>query len=208
MSGAYLQQGQRVADQTEDNFRAGTAVVGQLNVPGGQLKLTNIPIGSVAYASVGTNSTDVAGQLWVTDILVPYNRIVSTIGMLAGGTATTDKWLAAIYDSYGYLVASTAVAGKLLSGANTFQTQAIALTYARGTTTSTAATSVQLYGPQQYFVVVQGNGTAAGSLQTVATATFLNLVSTTIAGTFGTLTSTITVPTTFTADNAPVIYLA
>lgn len=203
----YFTNRQRVSTQTEDNLTVAQSPVGNINVPGGKLRVSNIPIGSVAYASLGNNTTDVNGQLWITDILVPFNRTVSTIGVLSGGTATTDKWIAAIYDSFGVLIASTAVAGQTLSGANTFQTQAIALNYARGTTTATAATSVALSGPQQYFVVVQGNGTQAGSFSTVAASTYIDVVGSIVAGTFGTLPASITVPTTFTANQAPIIYL-
>ena len=206
MPSGYLQPGQRVANQPEQNFVAATAVNGKANVTGGQLICSNIPIGSVALASIGTNTADII-QLWVTDIMVPYNRLVSNISILSGGTATTDNWLAAIYDSYGTLIASTALAGQLLATANSWQTQAIALTYARGTTTSTAATSVQLYGPQQYYIAVQGNGTAAGAIQTVP-APYQICAGIIAAGTFGTIPATITVPTTFTAAKAPVVYLS
>ena len=206
MPSGYLQQGQTVGQQNETNFIAGQSVNGKLNVAGGQLICSNIPIGSVALASIGTNTTDII-QLWVTDILVPYNRIVSNISILSGGTATTDNWLAAIYDAYGTLIASTALAGQVLATGNTWQTQAIALTYARGTTTSTAATSVQLYGPQQYFIVVQGSGTASGAIQTVP-APYQICAGVIAAGTFGTIPATITVPTTFTAAKAPIVYLS
>lgn len=206
MPNGYLQTGQNVNSQQETNFRAGIAVNGQLNVAGGQLICSNIPIGSVALASIGTNTTDVI-QLWVTDIMVPYNRVVSNINILSGGTATTDNWLAAIYDSYGVLIASTALAGQLLATANTWQTQAIALAYVRGTTTSIAATSVPLFGPQQYYIAVQGNGTTAGAIQTVP-APYQICAGSITAGTFGTIPNTITVPTTFTAAKAPVVYLS
>ena len=206
MPKGYIQAGQRIADQDESNVQIGQSVNGQLNVAGGQLICSNIPIGSVALASIGTNTADII-QLWVTDILVPYNRIVSNISILSGGTATTDNWLAAIYDSYGTLIASTALAGQILATANTWQTQAIALKYARGTTTSTAATSVQLNGPQQYYIAVQGNGTAAGAIQTIP-APYQNCAGIIAAGTFGTIPATITVPTTFTAAKGPIVYLS
>lgn len=202
----YLQQGQRVADQPEDNFTAALNVNGKLNVAGGQLICSNIPIGAIALASMGTNTTDVI-QLWVTDIMVPYNRVVKNINILSGGTATTDNWLAAIYDSYGYLIASTALAGQVLATANSWQTQAIALTYARGTTTSTSATQVALNGPQQYFIAVQGSGTTAGAIQTVATP-YQICAGIITAGTFGTIPATITVPTTFTTAKGPIVYLS
>ncbi len=202
----YLLPGQRIADQMETNVQIGQAVNGQLNVAGGQLICPNIPIGSVALASIGTNTADII-QLWVTDIMVPYNRIVKNISILSGGTATTDNWLAAIYDSYGTLIASTALAGQVLATANTWQTQAIALTYARGTTTSTAATQVQLNGPQQYYIAVQGSGTTGGAIQTVP-APYQICAGVIAAGTFGTIPATITVPTTFTAAKAPIVYLS
>ena len=58
--------------------------------------------------------------------------------------------------------------------------------------------------PGIYYLSVQGNGTAAGALRVVATATFINVVSQVNAGTFGTLPA-ITPPTTFTAGQAPIM---
>lgn len=155
---------------------------------------SNVPIGSVAYASVGTNTTDIAGQLWVTDILVPNDFVVSIIGFLQGGTATTDNFLAAIFDAGGNRLGNSATAGVTLSGANTF-------------TERTLLTPVQLRGPNRYYVAVQGNGTTAGSLQTIPTATFVGVLAGTIAGAFGTVPASIVVPTTFTAGAGPIVYL-
>ena len=206
----YLQPGQIIAQQQENNVTVGLNVNGKVNVAGGQLICSNIPIGSVALASIGTNTADIV-QLWVTDILVPYNRVVSNINILSGGTATTDNWLAAIYDSYGRLIASTALAGQVLATANSWQTQAIALVYpASGLTAVTAglaATNVSLNGPQQYFIAVQGNGTAAGAIQTVP-APYQICAGLIAAATFGTIPATINVPTTFTAGKGPVVYLS
>lgn len=206
----YLQQGQRVADQTEVNFQAGVAVNGRLNVAGGQLICSNIPVGSIALASMGTNTADII-QLWVTDIMVPYNRIVTNISILSGGTATTDYWLAAIYDSYGRLLASTALAGALVATTNVWQTQALALVYPASGRTSVAAglaaTTIQMYGPQQYYIAVQGNGTTAGMLQTVP-APYQICAGVIAAATYGTIPATITVPLTFTAGSGPIVYLS
>ena len=206
MINGMLQPGEAVANQREDNFIASITPIGQINVAGGQLICSNIPVGSVALASMGTNTADIV-QLWVTDILVPYTRVVKNINILSGGTATTDNWLAAIYDSYGTLIASTSLSGQLLATANSWQTQAIALTYARGTTTSTTATSVTLNGPQQYYIAVQGNGTTAGAFQTVA-APYQICAGIITAGTFGTIPATITPPTTFTTAKGPIVYLS
>lgn len=174
--------------------KAGQDALGVLAVAGGRLAVSNVPIGSVAYASAGTNTTDVNGQLWVTDIFIPVDRTITKIGFLQGGTATTDNFLVAIYDSGGNLLGNSNLAGVVLSGANTFQEQ-------------TLLTAVQLYGPQQYFIVIQGNGTAAGAIQTIPTSTFVDILGGSIAGTFGTTPATITVPTTFTAGKAPFVYV-
>lgn len=156
--------------------------------------ISNIPIGSVAYASIGTNTTDVAGQLWITDILVPYNYVCSSIGFLQGGTATTDNTLLAIFDAGGNRLATSALAGVVLSGASTFQEQAL-------------LAAVQLYGGNRYYVAVQGNGTAAGALVTIPTSTYVGVLAGSLAGAFGTVPANIVVPTTFTAGKGPVVYL-
>lgn len=156
--------------------------------------ISNVPIGSVAYSSCGTDTADIAGQLWVTSIIVPFNYVVSTIGFLQGGTATTDNVLVAIFDGGGNRLATSNLAGVTLSGANTFQEQAL-------------LTSVQLYAPNRYFVAVQGNGTAAGAIRTVATSTFVGLIAGGVAGAFGTVPSRIALPTTFTAGTGPFVYL-
>lgn len=193
MALGYLQVGQAVSTQDEDNFQASIAPINTPPVPGGKLRVANIPIGAVALASVGTNTADVAGQLWITDLFVPYRRSVTKVGVLQGGTATTDNILVAIYNSQGILIANSAVAGVTLSGANTFVEIALTAT-------------ITLHGPMQYFVAVQGNGTAVGAIQTVP-APYIDVVSNTVAGTFGTIPASIAPPTTFTAGKAPVVYV-
>src|SRR5271169_3776017 len=86
---------------------------------------SNIPIGSVAYASVGTNTTDISGQFWITDIIIPAPVVISKIGFLQGGTATTNNFLVAIFDAAGNRLGTSALTGVVLSGANTFQEQAL-----------------------------------------------------------------------------------
>lgn len=163
---------------------------------------SNIPIGSVAYGSLGTNTTDINGQLWVSSFQMPLDR-ASLTGMacLAGGTATTDKIIVALYKAnltgdatMATLVANSAVAGTLLATADTFQVLPF-----------TAVTSTVKAG--KYYMVVQGNGTTAGAIRTIAASTYLGIAAGSISGTFGTLTSQITFPTTFTANKAPICYV-
>ena len=157
------------------------------------LTLSNFPMGSVALASIGTNTADVNGQLWITGIWVPANKTISKILILSGGTATTDNILAAIFDYNGKFLQSSALTGATLSGANTFQSLSL-------------LASVQLTGPAMYYVATQGNGTAAGAIETLS-ALYNSVPTTVVSGVFGTIPSSITVPTTFTAANGPVVEL-
>lgn len=154
---------------------------------------STIPIGSVAYASLGTNTTDVAGQLWITSFRLPVDMTITNIACLQGGTAGTDKVIYALYNSSGTLLANTATAGTALNGsASTFLSAALTSTYA-------AKSGL-------YYIALQGNGTAAGAIATVAASTYLGVAATSASGTFGTLPA-ITVPTTFTANKAPICYV-
>ena len=202
MPNGYLTPGQDIGSQSEDNFTAAATVVGAKPTNGGKLKLTSVPIGDVALANIGTATDDVAGQWWLTDILVPYNRTVTAVGVLQGSTATTDKIRVAIWDSFGKLVGSSAVAGLALASANTFKECTLVLDAAAAT-----VTSLKLFGPQRYFIGVQGNGTAAAAIQTVKAATYIDVLGEVLAGTFGTTPATITPPTTWTDALAPVVYL-
>jgi len=79
-----------------------------------------------------------------------------------------------------------------IDGASTFQTYTFLTPYAAKA------------GP--YFMVLQGNGTTAGAIATVAASTYVGITAGSIAGTFGTLPATITFPTTFTANKAPICF--
>lgn len=161
---------------------------------------SNIPIGSVAYGSLGTNTTDVAGQLWVVSVTLPVDMTITSLRCLAGGTATTDNVIGALYKqnltgdtTMATLVANSALAGVLLAGANTFQTYTFLSTYAAKA--------------GKYFMVLQGNGTTAGAIRTIAASTFIGVTAGSIAGVFGTIPSMITFPTTFTADKGPICWV-
>lgn len=155
---------------------------------------TNVPIGGVAYASIGTNTADVNGQEWLTSIYVPQTAWVTGVSFMSGGTATTDNMYVILRDSAGNVMATSALAGAVLSGANTFQTRAF-------------TSQILLVGPARYFVSVVGNGTAAGAIETISASTYTNVVCATASGTFGTVTATFTVPTTFTAGKCPVVQI-
>lgn len=144
-------------------------------------------------SSLGTNKTLVSGTVYVADIFIPLASVTLTgIGVLNGATVGTNNGLVSLYDSNGNLLANSALAGALTSGANTFQQYAFTATY----------TTIK---PGRFWVGYQANGTT-DTIRTVATATWIDLLTTSTAGTFGTLPA-VTPPTTFTADVGPVAYV-
>lgn len=157
--------------------------------PGTIAKYCNIPVGPVAYASIGTDAASTAGSIYRGTLYVPYSHVVTGLAILNGTTVGTDAVIYALYDAGGVLMANTALAGATSAGADTFQT--IAFTASRVIT-----------GPARYFIAFQVNGTTAAH-QTVAASTYNDIVSSSATGTFGTLTN-FTAPTTFTAGVSPV----
>lgn len=150
---------------------------------------STIPIGSVAYGSLGTNTTPVAGTIYWTSFQLPIDKTITNIECMNGGTAGTDKLLYAIYNgTSGALIANTATAGVTASGTDSFQ--------------SIALTAPITASAGRYFIAWQTNGTTT-RFRTVAASTFITVASASATGTFGTLTA-LTVPTTFTADKAPI----
>lgn len=153
-------------------------------------------VGNVAYTSaLGTSTATVAAELYCTEINLPYTKLITGLAAHIGATGGTDKWILALYDSGGNLVANSAVAGTTVSStAYAWQQQALTAPYLT-------------IGPGQYFGCVQSNGTTA-TLDLIATGTNANTLTfhQSPAGTFGTLTN-FTAPTTFTTLNGPYFYL-
>lgn len=159
----------------------------------GRSAYSNIPIGSVAYGSLGTSGTHTAGTFYISELVIERNFTVTNINILNGATVGTDKALAALYDASGNLVGNTSTSGVTTSGANGFQT--IALT-----------APVKVQGPARYWVAVQVNGTTT-TTRKVAASTYIDVLCNTLAGTFGTVPATITPPTSFNATTAVIAYV-
>lgn len=148
------------------------------------------PVGSVAYGSVGTSSTQAVGTGWVVNLDLPGTKLLTGIRVLNNATVGTNKWIAYLYPMRGGApIISSALAGTTTAGADAFQ--------------ALAFTTPVVVPPGRYWVAIQGNGTTDG-LRTVATLTFVDLLSQKPTGVFGTA-FTLTPPTTFTADYAPYV---
>lgn len=157
-----------------------------------KLKYFTIPVGDVAYGSIGTNTVPVAGTIYWAEVYLDCMKSITGIGVLNGGTVGTNKYVLALYDNKGALLANTALAGVLTSGANAFQ--------------EIAFTAISTFvKPGRYWIAVQMNG-VTDRFRSIAVSTFLNVRTTSAAGAFGTLTA-LSVPSTFTADVGPVAYV-
>ena len=147
--------------------------------------------GGTAYTSINTNGTTLAATtMYCSEIDLPANKLITGLQPLNGSTATTDNHLVALYDATGNLLANSAVAGVVASGASTYQS--IAFT-----------TSYYAVGPAQYFGCLQTNGTTATVRMIVTGTQDTYLTKGVTAQTFGTIPATFTVPTTFTTAVGP-----
>jgi len=146
--------------------------------------------GAVIYTSInGTGTAPVAGTLFCTEIQLPYSKLITGLAVLNGTVVGTDNHLVALYDSGGTLLANSATAGVLAATASNYQQISFTTPY-------------YAVGPAQYFACTQSNGTTA-TVRMLVTQTQDQYLTKSIAGTFGTVPATITVPTTFTTAVGP-----
>src|SRR5206468_1122972 len=129
----------------------------------GRIKFPTVPIGSVAYGSFGTSTTPVAGTWWIADVLTTRQLQATGMGVLNAATVGTNKWIVALYDAQGNLLANSATAGVVTAGANAFQ--------------EVPFTSSPNLPAGSYFLAAQLDGTT-DRFRTVATLTFIDVVAT------------------------------
>lgn len=132
----------------------------------------------------GTDTAGIAGQLWISELRINANILITGLSFLIGSVGGTDKVIVQLYDSNGNILATSALAGATVGTAATFQRVALITPYKAG--------------PGLYYVAVQYNGVTA-KLRTVAAGDHNAGV---VSQTFGTPVA-IAVPTTFTAASAP-----
>ena len=135
----------------------------------------------------GTNVTMVAGTIYWAAVFIPMNVTLTGIIFTIGTTGGTDKWIGALYNSAGTLVANSTTAGTTVGTASTKQKLAFTGTY-------------NALGPSVYYIALQSNGTTAKMLA-LGNVTE-GFVTGSVAGTFGTLPS-ITPGSTYTSAIGP-----
>ncbi len=137
-------------------------------------------------ATSGTDTAGVNGTVWIGELKLCQNTLITGLAYLIGSVGGTDKAIAMLFSSSGALLANSAVAGATVGTAATFQNLDFTTAYQAN--------------PGLYFVGIQFNGTTA-KIRTHATGYHLT---TSVSQTFGTPVA-ITPPTSFTADKAPFV---
>jgi hypothetical protein len=143
-----------------------------------------------------TNASSVTGSatvVYLTQLSIPYNMTLTGAAVLNAATVGTNKWILALFNSSGTPIANTALAGTTTSGASAFQPIAF---------TSTVAVT----GPGTYWVGLYVNGTTDTYYSIPTLGQSEGLAGSVSSQTFGTVAS-VTLPTTFTAGVAPVVYV-
>lgn len=134
----------------------------------------------------GTDTFGIATQVWIGELRIGKNTLLTGLSYLIGSVGATDKAIAILYNSAGVPVAWSALAGATVGTAATMQRLAFVTAYAAG--------------PGLYYVGISTNGTTAK----IRTQTFGDTNAGVQTGqVFGTLTN-MTPPTTFTASSAPI----
>ena len=149
------------------------------------------PTGFTAYTAAGTSTTKATNTMYCTEFDLAYSKYITGLAVMNGASTGTDKFLVALYDSTGNLLANSSTAGTVASGNSTYQKRAFTAPY-------------YAVGPAQYFACAQGDAGTSATLNLIVTGTS-DYVLTKLYGsqTFGTVPPTITVPTTFTTANGP-----
>jgi hypothetical protein len=147
------------------------------------------PTGFTAYSSSGTSTTKATNTMYCTEFDLNYSKQITGLAMMNGAATGTDKFLVALYDSGGNLLANSAVAGSVASGNSTYQKRAFTAPY-------------YAVGPAQYFACAQGDSGTTATINLIVTGTSDYVLTKDYGSqTFGTVPATITPPTAFNTAN-------
>lgn len=144
----------------------------------------------ITLATMGNDTACDDGSRWVTEVFIPYNVTLTGIAYLIGSVGGTDDVIVELKDASGASLANSILDASVIVG-TAANVQSVPFTATKA-----------VVGPATFFLVVQFNGTTA-KLRT-HTIPGLTFATDKISGTFTTLAA-ITAPTTFTANEGPVI---
>jgi hypothetical protein len=149
--------------------------------------IQNPPTGGTLYTALETNGTAAGAttEMYCTEIRMPYSKLLTGLKILNGTTVGTDLHNVELYDAGGKLLANSAAAGAVTAGASTYQAYAF-------------TTPFYAVGPAKYFGCFTANGTT-DTVRHLVTSADQGLLAGKITGlTYGTISSSITPPSTFT----------
>lgn len=146
---------------------------------------------TLSNSIAGVSVTDVNGTIWFSQLQIPNSATLTGGCVLNGATVGTDKWIIALYDATGVLVANTALAGTTTAGVSLYQCIAF---------TSTLA----VVGPGTYYLALQGNGTTDNFQAYKTGGAPTNYGTQSQTGVFGTLAAMTTPTVTFTTAKGPI----
>jgi hypothetical protein len=166
----------------------------------GPAVVTNIPIGGSALTGFETNGVaQTAFAINVTEIFVPHWNTWTGAAVLNGTTVGTDSFVLWLFNSEGDLLANTAIAGTLSAGASVFQK----IAFGAPITLS----------PGRYFLGSQLNGATATTRHVLAAfgaeprCGIVPASASFAASQTALNAAAITVPTSFTTAQAPIMQL-
>jgi hypothetical protein len=145
-------------------------------------------------ATSGTDTAFVNGTLFLSSIFIPVNKTLTGVGFLLGSVGGTDRVVVNLWSTAGVNLAQSTTTSSGTVAGTAANTQEIAFT-----------AQYAAVGPALYYVGVAGN-TGTAKLRTVPAFTNAGIYAGSVSQTHG-ATTTLTVPTTFTADKAPVAYV-
>ncbi len=179
-----------IATQTIGDCVGGVWVNGDSSSVASQFQIASPQPGAVAYTSINTTGTTLSATTqYCTEMVIPYNKVLTGLGVLNGTTVGTDAHIVALYDSSGNLLANSALAGTTAASASAYQSIAFTKLY-------------YAVGPARYYGCLQTNGTTATVRMTLTGINDTQLTKGQTGVTFGTL-PTLTVPTSFATAVGP-----
>jgi hypothetical protein len=140
----------------------------------------------------GADTLGVAANLWVSELVIPKNTLLTGLSVLIGSVGGTDKIIVTLYDVNGNLLANSALAGTLVSTASLFQRLAFSAAYQAK--------------PGKYYIGVMTSSTTAKIQTQVGGDHDAGVLTgqTVYAASMFTLTNPIVPPSTFTTGKGPV----
>lgn len=154
------------------------------------------PLGNVLYTGVETNGTAAGAttEMYCEEIDMPYSKLITGLALLNGTTATTDNHNVELYDFGGKLLANSAAAGAIASGASAWQKYNF-------------TTPFYAVGPAQYFGCFTANGTTATVRHTITSVNDVFIGNKITGLVFGTIPASITAPSSFTTALGPYLQI-